>query len=383
MTTPRTVPEIVIFGLASLLPAYGIRFAIGPLPSTALELALLISMVALARAVPLRRALPEAIRARRLLAAGSFFILMGTAVGIVVAPDTRAALGVARAYFWEPIALAWILIAARPDPARAFAALRTGFMVSAAAVIGFAFIQFFFPSLIPAPWDTERRVTSLFAFPNATALFLAPVLPILVTARISAALAPLGAAAIILARSAGGAIAAAASFAFLGLTHRRLRFLAVIVIASTLLTITLHPALGELRDELLLRDWSGRVHLIGWRESLDMLGNHPIWGAGLSGYPTAVAPYHTAQGVEIFQYPHNLLLAIWSELGLVGIAGAALVAAWFLRRRRHPAITAAFIAILVHGVVDVPYFKNDLSVMCWILIALVAIMETPGYARRD
>jgi hypothetical protein len=33
------------------------------------------------------------------------------------------------------------------------------------------------------------------------------------------------------------------------------------------------------------------------------------------------------------------------------------------------------IAILVHGLVDVPYFKNDLAVLFWMLIALTTRID--------
>lgn len=34
------------------------------------------------------------------------------------------------------------------------------------------------------------------------------------------------------------------------------------------------------------------------------------------------------------------------------------------------AALASMAALLVHGLVDVPYFKNDLAVLFWILISL-------------
>jgi O-antigen ligase len=111
-----------------------------------------------------------------------------------------------------------------------------------------------------------------------------------------------------------------------------------------------------------------------------MLKDHPLFGVGLSGFPIVVKPYHHAQGVEIFQYPHNLVLATWSEIGLMGLIGFILVLIWFFRRayklhatRYTLLLAAAMVAILVHGLVDVPYFKNDLSMLIWLLIFLMAL----------
>ena len=161
------------------------------------------------------------------------------------------------------------------------------------------------------------------------------------------------------------------------------------VVAATITIIVLFaPPAAGLREQILLQDWSGRVHVIGWKESLAMLRDHPLWGAGLDGFKTVVAPYHRAQGVEIFQYPHNLFLAAWSEIGLMGVAGFACIFIWIFvasacKSTPHPTLSpsgargkyiiAVFIAILVHGLVDVPYFKNDLAMMFWLFIILVAL----------
>jgi len=39
-------------------------------------------------------------------------------------------------------------------------------------------------------------------------------------------------------------------------------------------------------------------------------------------------------------------------------------------RRFFLALGAAMIVLLVHGLVDTPYFKNDLSVLFWLIIGL-------------
>jgi O-antigen ligase len=388
-----TLPETVIFALAALLPAYRIRFQVGPVPTTLLEIAALIAIAALAVSVTPTKVGVQApswipafagmTKRNRLLAVGSALLIIATVIGIVVAPDTRAALGIAKTYFWEPMLVAWLLIASRPDGKRAYRALVRGLALSAAAVIGYGLLQYAFPHLIAAPWAVERRITSVFDFPNAAALFLAPTLPLFVTSARTAALAFGGVITIALARSAGGLVSAAASLGFMGVMSKRWRRLTLIVAAFVVSVTFFAPFTAGLRSQLLLQDWSGRVHLIGWQESTAMLRDRPVFGAGLSGYPAAVAPYHTAQGVEIFQYPHNLILAIWSELGLLGLAGFACVLIWFFRisfKIQDPGskiqgltLSASMLALLIHGLVDVPYFKYDLALLFWLFITIVAL----------
>ena len=109
-----------------------------------------------------------------------------------------------------------------------------------------------------------------------------------------------------------------------------------------------------------------------------MLKDRPLQGAGLGGYPTIFEPYHDAKLYEIFQYPHNVILNFWVEMGLFGVIAflwLALVTgklAW--QRRNDPFVLAAFAALLtmaIHGLVDVPFFKNDLAVLTVFFMAMM------------
>jgi O-antigen ligase len=75
---------------------------------------------------------------------------------------------------------------------------------------------------------------------------------------------------------------------------------------------------------------SGRTSI--WQDSLDLLAQHPLWGAGLDGFYGTVGQ---TQGIE---YPHNYLLAVASETGLLGLAALTLtVLAWLAAVRSGPA----------------------------------------------
>jgi len=405
-----SLPEIIVFAVAALLPTYLLRFHIGPFPTTVLEIILIVAIVAIIinatithPTLPYTKGgedshLPLRVRGGRwgyelfwtsnkLLTIGSALILIATVIGIIVAPDKRAALGIAKAYFWEPMALAWLIITApqsasggKPDKEKIWRAVVYGFAVSAGIVIVYGLVQYAHPSFIPATWIAERRVTSVFDYPNAAALYLAPVASLFFAIPFGIIISLLALVVIVLAQSAGGLVAVGAALFFLGVSRKKTRILSVVVAITVALIVLLAPQAAGLRDQIFMRDWSGRVHEIGWKESLAMLRDHPLFGAGLDGFKTVVAPYHHAQGVEIFQYPHNLFLAAWSEIGLIGLMGLITVLIWFFRRiyvLRSKfyvlCLAAAMLAILVHGLVDVPYFKNDLAMMFWLFIILVAL----------
>lgn len=182
------------------------------------------------------------------------------------------------------------------------------------------------------------------------------------------------------------------------------------------------PTRSYLIEKFTLHDLSGEIRQQQWKETFKMLetNNRLITGAGLDNYSLAIKPFHQEgifynsdqianfdavvwasptlrtkywQPVEIYMYPHNIFLNFWSELGIFGLLiftwliGKHLFICWKLSRQLslnkigEPAsgtndkyfissLAAAMVVILVHGLVDVPYFKNDLAAMFWILIAL-------------
>jgi putative inorganic carbon (HCO3(-)) transporter len=158
---------------------------------------------------------------------------------------------------------------------------------------------------------------------------------------------------------------------------KRSRKLAMTGIAVAVLAFAL--VLPVTQSKLLLQDYSGEVRRAQWKESIQFITDNPAFGAGLNGYATAISPYHDPTLYEIFQYPHNIILNIWTELGLLGIFVFFWLVILTVREMRRPnpnpiklAAFAALATMTIHGLVDVPYFKNDLSVMTWILIAILA-----------
>lgn len=121
-----------------------------------------------------------------------------------------------------------------------------------------------------------------------------------------------------------------------------------------------------------------------WAGTINMLKDHPIWGAGLNGFKTLYSnQYRLPQFQEQFQYPHNLILTFWAETGLHGLFVFLLiiVSAYGLLMRnltmlKFKIVGAGLLSILsywlIHGVVDVPYFKNDLSTQFWTIMAIIS-----------
>ncbi|MCI0479231.1 O-antigen ligase family protein [Candidatus Uhrbacteria bacterium] len=389
-----------IFALLPLvLPLYAVRLRIGPLPMTLLEVALIALIAAWTwsrRGAGWRNGWMRLEREGWLAPLG-LWLLAGT-LGVMVAPDHLGALGLWRAYFLEP-ALIFVMLAdllgssqlTRPHQFRnGMCVLVRSLVVINILVALWAVMQMFGLLPIPSPWDvppTGIRATGPFPYPNALALFAVPIAGLCVSL-LSFPTSPFrllvndriilivgigsGLVATLLARSDGGLVALAAA-AFVALVLRKTTRVPTVV-ATVLLGLALLaiPATRTaVADQLLFRGWSGKVRLVMWDETVTMLKDRPLFGAGLGAYPDVIAPYHAATWMEIFQYPHHILLNLWSETGLLGVVAFGWILVLWIRRGGRTALPV-IAAIAVHGLVDVPYFKNDLAILFWILVAVTA-----------
>ncbi len=187
---------------------------------------------------------------------------------------------------------------------------------------------------------------------------------------------------------------------------------------------------GVFLEKAQLNDFSGEVRKQQWRETGEMLKNEKryLLGCGLSVYQECIGPYHQEgiffnkdkdpdfrrkivifddqyraerwRPVEIYMYPHNIFLNFWVELGILGlIAFVGVVIQYFyfgITMLRNSAanrnggsriiiigLLAVMIEILVHGLVDVPYFKNDLSFMFWFFVAMIGVYWIDNKIAKD
>ncbi|MFH1621026.1 MAG: O-antigen ligase family protein [Patescibacteria group bacterium] len=389
-------PTNAVLWFPILLPTYVLRGNIGPFPTTLLELTLLAMLLGVTIAQGKTVWLSGLKKIKPWFVPVLFWVAV-TVLSIFVAPNHIAALGLWRAYVLEPL-LYFILLKATLRHEEDRRVLVRSLVIIMTIVAVWAIFQFVTNIGIPHPWDVEilkRRATGPFPFPNALSLFAAPIAALCfgtaafvkkdaVSAkdlRLSWIGFAAGLIATLLAKSVGGTLAILTAVFVTLIWKKRTRFLTLIATGITVITILLIPTLRTpIIHNLSFQDWSGKVRLIIWNESWNMLKDRPIFGAGLGAYPEVIKPYHKATFIEIFQYPHNIILNLWSETGLLGILAFALIIITWFRLSLKPASSLTvhrslfilpLIAILIQGLVDVPYFKNDLAILFWIFAALI------------
>lgn len=379
--------------LIALSPAYLLRFTLG-VPSTVLEGMILILFALWLAQGQVKQTQLQTIFGKFLVP--SLLLILVSGIGVITAPDHVAALGIWKAYFIEPTLVFVMLrttLTTQADWQRALNWL--GMSVMALAL--FAIFQTTTGLGLPVPWDIERRATSVFPYPNALGLWLAPVVSALFVlgahkqTRTTTSLiaAVLGTVAITLSQTEAALVAIPGALVG-ALLFSKTTMKAKIGIGggAILIAAAIIGGVPHIREKVLLQDYSGQVRLSQWKETITMLSDRPLFGAGLNGYPEVFAPYHDKTLYEIFQYPHNLVLNFWVEMGVFGvivlllfIGGVTHVAG---KNRENIFVLAAFAALLtmsIHGLVDVPFFKNDLAVLTAFFLALLLLPAAKPYPR--
>lgn len=397
--------------IGACLPSYLLRYSFFGLPTTVLEGMIVIvfvlwigqhrqQWVGVIKAASRGKRLPDPF-GRWFFATVLF--LIASLVSVYISPNHWSALGLWRAYFLEPIIFFIILISTVKNKEDIYKII-WGVVLGAVPIAALAVVQKFTGWLIPNPfWQAvaTRRVTSVFGYPNAVALYLTPMLPLVVylfenSVRKTkgliwqdlfySAVFFLFVLAIIFTKSAGGLVALAGTLIILGLLFRRTRKLVLGLLIVGALLFLLTPLKDPVKEEFLFRGVSGQLRISMWGETVEMLRSRPIFGAGLAAYQDIVRPHHILSWAEIYLYPHNLFLNFWSEIGLVGLASFLWLVVLFFRAswqtlKRHRGmdlwlveiISASMLIIFIQGLVDVPYFKNDLAIFFWLLLGLMAI----------
>lgn len=237
--------------------------------------------------------------------------------------------------------------------------------------------------------NEPKRAISFFAQPDMYAMFVAPLLAWLLGEVLGFLKKPfdkggyfvvgawiIGAIGLFLSLSRGGwiGLGAAGVLALIFNTtkqQRKIIYIASVICIAIVFSVpnfryrVILPFLGE-------KSAVSRFSL--WDNGIKMIKESPVIGKGLLGFNKNFDRVNTDPGLDHHNHPHNLFLALWVDTGVIGVLSFyALVLfgiyqSFKLRKDPKPFGLALFlVAIIIHGLVDTPYLKNDLAMIFWII----------------
>lgn len=129
------------------------------------------------------------------------------------------------------------------------------------------------------------------------------------------------------------------------------------------------------------------VYTIAWH----LIQEHWFYGIG----PGQFQPYYALEAPRILGHapyewsmlhPHNLYFAVWLNIGFLGLFGflwllVVCFRKFFLYLHFYDADKVPFplisfsllCIILIHGLMDTPFFKNDLSLLFWLIVGSILL----------
>lgn len=376
-----------------LAPTYAIRFSIAGIPTNLLMIWLffvsLIFIAATTKQKQWRELIDWLLSINKTIKISVVLFLLAGLISLANKGISQEKLGEFLVLFVQPIAIAVItgFTIHKDQKAKELVISSCYIFLGLCGILAIAqyFTLFTLPPLYWGNSVEPKRAVGVFTHPNFFALFTTPLLAFLIedlrtkisVYKIAGWVLGLIGLGLSLSRAGWlGLIAAIGVYAIIAadVKVRKLIFavgcVAIIIIAVTpnLRYRFLLPFYGEKSAVSRLSLWSTGIK--GIKES-------PILGLGLHGFSQNWGRLNTDPGLDTHNFPHNIFLNFWVETGLLGLLSVCTLIGFFMwqgiKNKTDSiklGIALFLIALITQGVIDNPYFKNDLALVFWMLLAL-------------
>lgn len=397
-------PAFALLVVTTCIPLYIVRLELGTIPTNLWEL--MIILLSVCTLVPQASTFLKSLRPTTWGYVSGVLLAVGLALGLYAAPDPREALGIIKGWFVIPMLYAACIyqLTSPVTPKQYGASIYQVADRFAAKWLPRALLLSTLPLSLAALWQVstnhfitiDDRASAWFVSANYLALYLVPILLLSISPLLKAKgmvkvagwiMWVLGLGALYSSFSFGGwiALAAGSLIYILVLKGKRFKYFWISLLMMLGLGVLAYfaiPRFAELFD--LAQRTSASVRLQVWSTAWLMVKDHWLTGLGLGSFDQNYLSY----AVRLFNppletmmlHPHNLFLQLAIGLGLPGFIGfVMIVIQWWRQLRRITdryllaSLVAAMSAILLHGLVDTTYFKNDLAAIFWLLIGLAYV----------
>lgn len=388
----------ILLILIGILPAYVIKCSLFGIPTNLFELAVIGAfLIGIFQPIIRNEWLIVLRSIPKNLAVALGIFLLSAGISAAISHELRDSLGIVKGWFVIPALFAYIVASAirhsRITIRQCIAALSLSGTV--VAVIGILQI------------GSLARVHSLYDVPNSLSLFLAPLVIIALYIgekqrdRFLLICGCMMLAAVFATGSFGGVAAIILTIAIAVIGRRKFQswhiaisILCVMLIGSAFLIPRIPYLLSPIIHAGATNSVTVRLQL--WDVGARLIQEHPFFGIGLGQFePAYQAELHKLfaeqairhqdgsailagklQAEYVFRDPHNWIISFWLNMGILGLLSFCYINGYAVRsglrfgNSEQKALSFGLIAMLLYGLVDTIYWKNDLSTVWWLIVLI-------------
>lgn len=380
------ITRFLIFTTIFLIPTYLIRFSIFNIPTNLLEILIYSTFISFLFEKPLIgwRGLYEK---NRIYIFSILLIFSGLIISTFINQYYRDGFGIIKGWFFDPLLFSFIMVTTLKN-SDIEKIIKTMFFSS--VITSLIALQYFLFGKL----TYDGRLAAFYSSPNYLAMFLAPsfFIGIYLIKNLKLAIEKfvtlfsffiiLGA--LYLTYSYATWIAIILSLFLAEFIKRRKKVnWKIPTIFILLLAVIIATQLNNPKFKNYFSERSSiESRMMIWKSSLKITRDNLFFGIGPGNFQNKYLEYQKYFPLYLewaVPHPHNLYLAFWLQSGILGFSGFIIFLFFWtkktillLGKQKNSAFLAVSLGIvfytLIHGMIDTTYWKNDLSLIFWIII---------------
>lgn len=370
------------------LPLYLVRFSIWWIPTNLLEVIICFLFI-----LWLFKREEKTIKCEFILPL--LLIFIGLTVSSLFSKDILVSAGIWKSWFIIPLIFSYLVL----KEIKTKKEIRNVFISLSLSGLIVSFISLFY--LLSGRLTYDSRLSAFFLSPNHLAMYLSPIFVLSLylyfvfrknLCRILLLIVQLLSLFIIyFTYSLAACLAIFISLFFL-LLYRKSRVFTYSILFLLIILLIIQIPSKKFQNLIDFSYPSLKSRLVIWQSAWRITKDHALIGIGpgmFQEYYLAYQKFFPPYPEWAVPQPHNIFLAFWLQTGLLGLMGFIRLIYLFFRKcfknigsPLFLILSSVMIYTLVHGLFDTPFWKNDLALLFFLVIALGCIGDRLSYSRK-